>query len=79
MNDNKILNTFVMGTRPEIIKLAPLITLFKKNTIFLVRVVLTGQHFEMAEDLLKLFEINEDLNLKIMKSKSWLTKKVYSI
>ena len=57
MNDNKILITFVMGTRPEIIKLAPLITLFKKNSIFLVRVVLTGQHLEMAEDLLNLFEI----------------------
>ena len=73
MNDNKILITFVMGTRPEIIKLAPLISLFKKNTIFLVRVVLTGQHLEMAEDLLKLFEINEDLNLKIMKSNQSLT------
>ena len=73
MNDNKILITFVMGTRPEIIKLAPLITLFKKNTIFLVRVVLTGQHLDMAEDLLKLFEINEDLNLRIMKSNQSLT------
>ena len=31
MNDNKILITFVMGTRPEIIKLAPLIALFKKK------------------------------------------------
>ena len=73
MNDNKILITFVMGTRPEIIKLAPLIALFKKNSMFLVRVVLTGQHLEMAEDLLKLFEINEDLNLKIMKSNQSLT------
>ena len=73
MNDNKILITFVMGTRPEIIKLAPLIKLFKKNSIFLVRVVLTGQHLEMAKDLLDLFEIKEDLNLKIMKSNQSLT------
>ena len=73
MNNNKILITFVMGTRPEIIKLVPLITLFKKNTLFIVRVVLTGQHLEMAEDILNLFEIKEDLNLKTMKSNQSLT------
>tara|TARA_B100000886_G_scaffold254170_1_gene179781 strand:- start:3371 stop:4495 length:1125 start_codon:yes stop_codon:yes gene_type:complete len=73
MNNKKILITFVMGTRPEIIKLAPLITLFKKNKLLIVRVVLTGQHLEMAEDILNLFEIKEDLNLKIMKSKQSLT------
>ena len=73
MDADKILITFIMGTRPEIIKLAPLIKGFQNNRIFKVRVVLTGQHLEMADNLLKLFEIKEDLNLRLMKSNQTLT------
>ena len=40
--------TIVLGTRPEAIKLAPVILAFKQAEDFRVRVVLTGQHREMA-------------------------------
>ena len=73
MKEDKDLITFIMGTRPEIIKLAPLIKGFQRNRTFKVRVVLTGQHLEMADNLLKLFEIKEDLNLRLMKSNQSLS------
>lgn len=63
----KILVAF--GTRPEIIKLAPLISELKKtdNQIFLLH---TGQHDELAADMLTLFEIDPDVDLKSMRSAS---------
>ena len=73
MKEDNNLITFIMGTRPEIIKLAPLIKGFQSNKIFKVRVILTGQHLEMADNLLKLFEIKEDLNLKLMKPNQTLS------
>jgi len=68
MKYQKKLVTFIMGTRPEVIKLAPLIIVFKKSKKIKVRVVLTGQHKEMAKDVMDLFHLKEDLNLSIMKS-----------
>ena len=66
---NKIkLITFIMGTRPEIIKLAPLIIHSKRLKNINVRIVLTGQHKEMASDVMDLFDLKEDNNLQIMKS-----------
>ena len=59
--------TVVIGTRPEAIKLAPIILELKKNKTFLVNVVLTGQHQEMVSQVFELFDIKENLNLKIMK------------
>lgn len=58
----------VFGTRPEAIKMAPLVIEFKKfpnefNTI----VCVTGQHREMLDQVLKLFEIRSDYDLNIMK------------
>ena len=52
---------FILGTRPTVIKLAPLI---KKMNAFVIH---TGQHKELAEDMLKLFKINPDVNLRLMK------------
>ena len=60
--------TFIMGTRPEIIKLAPLIIHSKRLKNINVRIVLTGQHKEMASDVMDLFDLKEDNNLQIMKS-----------
>ena len=62
----KPLITFIVGTRPEAIKLAPLIILFKKSELLKVRVVLTGQHIEMVSGVNKLFGICEDKNLEVM-------------
>ena len=65
--------TFILGTRPEIIKTAPLIIKFRKEEFFKVRIILTGQHKEMALDTLNIFDLNEDNNLSLMKENQSLT------
>lgn len=57
---------FVFGTRPESIKLAPLILEAKKRLIDF-KVCFTGQHMEMALPILNFFKIEPDYNLSIMK------------
>ncbi len=58
----------VLGTRPEAIKLAPLIrTLRARPDAFRVVVISTGQHKEMLQQVVKLFEIELDVNLELMK------------
>jgi UDP-N-acetylglucosamine 2-epimerase len=58
----------VIGTRPELIKMAPVIyELKRRNSFFECIVCLTGQHKEMVEGLLEIFKISPDYNLKVMK------------
>lgn len=58
----------VFGTRPEAIKMAPLIKAFQKQyDIFEVKVCVTAQHREMLDQVLELFEIVPDYDLDIMK------------
>ena len=58
----------VFGTRPEAIKMAPLVKEFQKNSgEFKTVVCVTGQHREMLDQVLKLFEITPDYDLNIMK------------
>ena len=62
----KILLTF--GTRPEAIKMAPLVKEFQKYPDkFKTYVCVTGQHREMLDQVLELFEIKPDFDLNIMK------------
>src|SRR5699024_6227947 len=63
----------VFGTRPEAIKMAPLVLEFKKKNNFKVIVCVTGQHREMLTQVLDTFEINPEYNLDIMKDKQSLT------
>ena len=57
----------VFGTRPEAIKMAPLVKELKKHTDYFQTIVcVTGQHREMLDQVLKLFEINPDYDLNIM-------------
>lgn len=56
---------FVFGTRPEAIKLAPVINLFKKNKLN-VKVCVTAQHREMLDQVLDFFKIIPDYDLNIM-------------
>lgn len=59
----------VFGTRPEAIKMAPLVLEFKKHPDqFETRVCVTGQHREMLDQVLDLFQIAPDVDLNIMKS-----------
>lgn len=58
----------VFGTRPEAIKMAPLVKEFqKRNTEFETVVCVTGQHREMLDQVLKIFDIKPDYDLNIMK------------
>lgn len=60
------------GTRPEVIKLYPLIKLIKEDKDFEVKVLNTGQHKEMVNELLNLFNIKVDYSLNIMKERQSL-------
>ena len=58
----------VFGTRPEAIKMAPLVKEFQKNQgDFETIVCVTGQHREMLDQVLKIFDIKPDYDLNIMK------------
>ena len=58
----------VFGTRPEAIKMAPLVKEFRKHPdIFNTIVCVTGQHRQMLDQVLQLFEITPDYDLNIMK------------
>lgn len=58
---------FVFGTRPEAVKMAPVITAAKKHQdLFEVVVAVTGQHREMLDQVLKVFKIKPDYDLKLM-------------
>jgi UDP-N-acetylglucosamine 2-epimerase (non-hydrolysing) len=58
----------VFGTRPEAIKMAPLVNEFKRHSEqFETKVCVTGQHREMLDQVLDLFQIVPDYDLNIMK------------
>lgn len=58
----------VLGTRPEAIKLAPIILKLQQNDAFDSLICVTGQHREMLDQVLNLFEIKPDYDLNIMKA-----------
>jgi UDP-N-acetylglucosamine 2-epimerase (non-hydrolysing) len=62
-----------LGTRPEAIKLAPVIQQFQNSPIFDTQVILTGQHREMVEQVMRLFELSADQDLEIMQPQQSLT------
>ena len=64
----------VFGTRPEAIKMCPLVKEFQKRTEeFKTIVCVTGQHREMLDQVLKIFDIKPDIDLNIMKQGQDLT------
>jgi len=75
---NKIL--IVFGTRPEAIKLTPIIKgLEKKKKLFNVKICITGQHDTLLYPILDFFKINPHYNLKVMKNNQnlfYLTSKI---
>ena len=62
----------ILGTRPEAIKLAPVIQVFQRSSL-ITQVVLTGQHREMVEQVMQLFKLKADDNLEIMQVKQSLS------
>lgn len=58
----------VFGTRPEAIKMAPLVHRLKaEHEIFDVQVCVTAQHRQMLDQVLKIFDIEPDIDLNVMK------------
>ena len=59
----------VFGTRPEAIKMAPLVLELRSNASFDVRVCVTAQHREMLDQVLSLFNIQPEYDLNLMRPK----------
>lgn len=62
----KVLTVF--GTRPEAIKMAPLVHALANDNRFEAKVCVTAQHREMLDQVLELFKINPDFDLNLMKA-----------
>lgn len=71
MAKKKIITIF--GTRPEAIKMAPLVKELEKREGIESKVCVTAQHREMLDQVLEQFDIKPDFDLNIMKSKQTLT------
>lgn len=63
----------VFGTRPEAIKMAPVVKALQQQGEFDARVCVTAQHRQMLDQVLSLFEIEPDYDLNLMRSGQTLT------
>jgi UDP-N-acetylglucosamine 2-epimerase (non-hydrolysing) len=73
MKRSKVL--FIIGTRPEAIKMAPVIReLARRGEKFTTRVCVTAQHREMLDPVLRLFEIRPDHDLNLMRDNQTLAQ-----
>lgn len=61
----------IIGTRPEVIKMAPVIKVLKKNGHD-VKVINTGQHKELLNQMLNIFELHIDIDLAVMRDNQTL-------
>ncbi|HEY8911246.1 MAG TPA: UDP-N-acetylglucosamine 2-epimerase (non-hydrolyzing) [Desulfosporosinus sp.] len=71
-NHKKVM--IVFGTRPEAIKMAPVIRALQQKESINCQVTVTGQHREMLDQVLKLFKIIPDFDLNLMKQGQTLTE-----
>ncbi|MDE6357610.1 MAG: UDP-N-acetylglucosamine 2-epimerase (non-hydrolyzing), partial [Eubacteriales bacterium] len=72
MNKVKVLSIF--GTRPEAIKMAPIIKEMEKNNKIEQEVCVTAQHREMLDQVLEIFSIKPDYDLNVMTQNQTLTE-----
>lgn len=73
MTQSRIPIGIIVGTRPEAIKMAPVIQQFRAAPEFDTHVILTGQHREMVDQVMSLFGLTADRDLAIMQPKQTLT------
>lgn len=73
MSRSPIPVSIIVGTRPEAIKMAPVIQKFRASPLFTTQVILTGQHREMVDQVMELFDLRADQDLAIMQPKQTLT------
>jgi UDP-N-acetylglucosamine 2-epimerase (non-hydrolysing) len=72
---DKIKVMTIFGTRPEAIKMAPLVLELKKHSEFIEPIVtVTAQHRQMLDQVLEIFDIKPDYDLNIMKDRQTLTE-----
>ncbi len=64
--EQKIKVLVIFGTRPEAVKMAPVIQLLQKTSSIKTRVCVTAQHREMLDQVLNLFNIKPDIDLDLM-------------
>lgn len=69
----------VFGTRPEAIKMCPLVNELKRHKNIKVIVCVTGQHRQMLDQVLQVFSVVPDYDLSIMKDKQTLFDVTVSI
>lgn len=62
----------VFGTRPEAIKMCPVIKKLKEKSNIICRACLTGQHEEMLNQVMETFDIKSDYNLHVMTERQTL-------
>lgn len=72
INRKKVMAVF--GTRPEAIKMAPVIQALKQRDSILCQITVTAQHREMLDQVLKLFKIVPNFDLNLMKQGQTLTE-----
>ena len=72
MHKLKVLLAF--GTRPEAIKMAPLVKVLQRDSCFDVKVLVTAQHREMLDQVLDVFKIVPDFDLNLMAPNQSLSK-----
>jgi UDP-N-acetylglucosamine 2-epimerase (non-hydrolysing) len=66
---------FIFGTRPEAIKMAPVIKLMQSHANFFdVRICVTAQHRQMLDDVLEIFEMRPDCDLDLMQKNQSLSE-----
>jgi UDP-N-acetylglucosamine 2-epimerase (non-hydrolysing) len=69
----------VFGTRPEAVKLAPIIHTLQDDPRFRIVLISTGQHREMLDSTLEEFRITPDVNLRVMQDGQTLSEVTYRI
>ena len=69
---DKLRATVVFGTRPEAIKMAPLVKELKKYDQIETTVCITAQHRQMLDQVMEIFDIKADFDLDIMKDRQTL-------
>ena len=74
MSTSKFKILIVFGTRPEAIKLAPLVQYLKDHPKFEMKVCVTAQHREMLDQVLDVFSITPDFDLNLMSPKQTLAE-----
>ena len=67
MNQNKIRVLSVLGTRPEAVKLAPVIKALQSHPEIESSICITAQHREMLDQVLQVFDIHPDFDLDLMR------------